>query len=256
MNKSLINTIENQCTAYYQPIVELETGKVVGFEALTRIRDDDGVVRSPGAFIDEIENDFNTLTALMRRILSDVSKDMIPLFDRYPDFYVSINISPALLAREHVIDNIIEELRIGSYLKRLVVEMTERQSLTPLGREAVEHAIADGIKVAIDDFGTGNSGIEQLAGLDLDIIKIDHALIKPVLANRTSARMLRGIVALASALHMHTIAEGVETWEQAFFMRAAGVDYGQGWYWSKALPIDAVEQALNTGFAVSGAFPA
>ena len=251
MNRSLLDTIENQCTAYYQPIVELETGRVVGFEALTRIRDNDGAVSSPGAFIDEIENDSDTLTALMRQILSAVSKDMVPLFDSYSDFYVGINIPPVVLGTGRIME-ILQELQLMPYIKRLVVEVTERQALTALGRAALERVTANGIRVAIDDFGTGHSGIEQIAGLDLDILKIDNALIKPVLTNRISARMLRGIVALASALHMHTIAEGVETWEQAFFMRAAGVDYGQGWYWSKALPVDAVEQALNTGFASAG----
>ena len=248
MNRSLIDTIENQCTAYYQPIVELETGRVVGFEALTRILDNDGAVSSPGAFIDEIEDDVDTLTVLMRQILYTVSIDMVPLFNRYPDFYVSINIPPVVLGMGRIVD-IMHELQMMPYIKRLVVEVTERQSLTALGREALARVNASGIRIAIDDFGTGNSGIEQIAGLDLDILKIDNALIRPVLTRRTSARMLRGIVALASALHMHTIAEGVETWEQAFFMRAAGVDYGQGWYWSKALPVAAVEQALNTGFA-------
>jgi len=254
MSRSLIDTIENLCTAYYQPIVELDTGRVVGFESLTRIRGDDGAVSSPGAFIDEIENDVDTLTALMRQILCAVSKDMVPLFARYPDFYVSINIPPVVLGAGRIMD-IVREARMMPYINRLVVEVTERQSLTSLGRTALERVNASGIRVAIDDFGTGNSGIEQIAGLDLDILKIDNALIRPVLTRRTSARMLRGIVALASALHMHTIAEGVETWEQAFFMRAAGVDYGQGWYWSKALPAEAAEQALQTGFADGSAPP-
>jgi len=248
MRRSLIHTIENQCTAYYQPIVELDTGRVVGFESLTRIRDDNGAVNSPGAFIDEIENDVDTLTALVRQILCAIAADMVPLFKRYADFYISVNIPPAILGTRRVID-IIKDLRLSPYIRRLVVEVTERQCLTDAGSAALEWANANGIRIAIDDFGTGNSGISQIAGLDLDILKIDHALVKPVLASRASARMLRGIVALASALHMHTIAEGVETWEQAFFMRAAGVDYGQGWYWSKALPSGDVERALQEGFA-------
>ncbi|MBM4309417.1 MAG: EAL domain-containing protein [Deltaproteobacteria bacterium] len=254
MIRSLIHTIEHQCTAYYQPIVELDTGRVVGFESLTRIRDDNGAVSSPGAFIDEIEGDIDTLTALVRQILCAIAHDMVPLFERYPDFYVSVNIPPAILGTRRGID-IIKDLHLAPYIRRLVVEVTERQSLTIAGSAALEWASANGIRIAIDDFGTGNSGISQIAGLDLDILKIDHALVAPVLTSRASARMLRGIVALASALHMHTIAEGVETWEQAFFMRAAGVDYGQGWYWSRALPAGDVEKALNTGFANETAPP-
>ena len=83
--------------------------------------------------------------------------------------------------------------------------------------------------MALDDFGTGHSGLSQFVGLDLDILKIDRSLLLPILENRTAARMLRGIVGLAAALRLRTVAEGVESWEQAFFLRAAGVDYGQGY---------------------------
>ena len=147
MNRSLIDTIENQCTAYYQPIVELETGRVVGFEALTRIRGDDGAMSSPGAFIDEIENDVDTLTVLMRQILCAVSNDMVSLFARYPDFYVSINIPPVVLGTGLIMD-IMQELQLMPYIKRLVVEVTERQALTALGRAALERVTANGIRVA------------------------------------------------------------------------------------------------------------
>jgi EAL domain-containing protein (putative c-di-GMP-specific phosphodiesterase class I) len=101
----------------------------------------------------------------------------------------------------------------------------------------------------LDDFGTGHSGLSQFVGLDLDVLKIDQSLLLPVLENRTAARMLRGIVGLAAALHVRTIAEGVETWEQAFFLRAAGVDHGQGFFWSPAVPADQVEAVLQRGFA-------
>jgi len=74
------------------------------------------------------------------------------------------------------------------------------------------------------------SGLMQIVGLDFDILKIDHSLIDTILTDQTAARMLRGIVALAAALRLHTVAEGVETWEEAFFLRAAGVDCGQGWF--------------------------
>lgn len=247
MAASLIDTIKNKFTAYYQPIVDLDTGTVVGFEALTRMRGADGSISLPGDIIEEIEKDIDALTALIRELLYAVSRDIVPLFTRYPDFYVSINIPPVVLGTGRT-KTIIEELELLPYAKRLVAEVTERQALTDIGRTALELTHEYGGRIAIDDFGTGHSGIEQIAGLYFDILKIDHSLIKPVLTNRTSARMLRGIVALASALHVLTIAEGVETWEQAFFVRAAGVDYGQGWFWSRALPAEAIEQALTTGF--------
>ena len=251
MDESLIDTIKNQFTAYYQPIVDLNTEKVVGLEALTRMRSADGGISSPGDLIDEIEKDTDALTALISELLRAVSRDMVPLFTAYPDFYVSVNIPPVVLGTGRV-KAIIDGLPLlMAHIKRLVIEVTERQALTDIGRTALEMGRKYGIRIAVDDFGTGHSGIEQIAGLDFDILKIDHSLIKPALTSRISGRMIRGIVALATALHMHTIAEGVETRDQAFFMRAAGVDYGQGWFWSRALPAQDVEQVLKTGFANS-----
>jgi sensor c-di-GMP phosphodiesterase-like protein len=104
------------------------------------------------------------------------------------------------------------------------------------------------MSVAIDDFGTGHSGLMQIVGVDFDILKIDHSLIESVLTNHTAARMLRGIVALAAALRLHTVAEGVETWEEAFFLRAAGVDCGQGWFWSKAVSAAEAARILEEGY--------
>jgi sensor c-di-GMP phosphodiesterase-like protein len=100
------------------------------------------------------------------------------------------------------------------------------------------------MSVAIDDFGTGHSGLMQIVGLDFDILKIDHSLIETILTNQTAARMLRGIVALAAALRLHTVAEGVESWEEAFFLRAAGVDCAQGWFWSKAVSAPEASRAI------------
>ena len=147
-----------------------------------------------------------------------------------------------------------QELKLMSYLSRVACEVTERQALTALGRTALERARRSGIKIAIDDFGTGHSGLMQIAGLDFDVLKIDHSLIESILTNQTSARMLRGIVALAASLRLHTVAEGVETWEEAFFLRATGVDCGQGWFWSKAVAAAEAAHVLEHGlaFAVKG----
>jgi sensor c-di-GMP phosphodiesterase-like protein len=105
------------------------------------------------------------------------------------------------------------------------------------------------MSVAIDDFGTGHSGLMQIVGLDFDILKIDHSLIETVLTNQTAARMLRGIVALAAALRLRTVAEGVETGDEAFFLRAAGVDCGQGWFWSRAVSSREASRMLKEGYS-------
>lgn len=235
-------------TTWYQPVVDLDSGRVVGFEALSRQVGKDGTVQSAGPLMDEFERVPDLQYRLIERVLGAVQRDLVPLFARRPDFYVSVNIPPSVLGTGRI-EPIITGLGLTRWLRRLVVELTERQALTALGREAIERARSLGITVALDDFGTGHSGLSQFVGLDLDVLKIDQSLLLPVLGNRTAARMLRGIVGLAAALHVRTIAEGVESWEQAFFLRAAGVDHGQGFFWSPAVPADQVETVLQRGFA-------
>jgi sensor c-di-GMP phosphodiesterase-like protein len=239
--------IARHFTAHYQPIVDLNTGAVAGFEALARIVKADGSIATAGAQIEKIERRTGTLKALIRAILASIRRDMVPLFQRHPNFYVSVNIPPVILGHGQVL-RIAEELQLAPYLNRIVCEVTERQALTSVGRSALEAARQAGIGVAIDDFGTGHSGLMQIVGLNFEILKIDHSLIDTILTNQTAARMLRGTVALAAALRLHTVAEGVESREEAFFLRAAGVDCGQGWYWSKAVAAPEAAKLLEKGF--------
>ena len=246
--------ITTQFTAYYQPIVDLNTGAVAGFEALARVVQADGSIATAGAVIDEIEGQSEALKALIRAILLSIQRDMVPLFERHQHFYVSVNIPPVILGSGQVLA-ILEELELTPYLSRIACEVTERQALTAVGRAALEQARQAGISIAIDDFGTGHSGLMQIVGLSFDILKIDHSLIETILTDQTAARMLRGIVALAAALRLRTVAEGVETWEEAFFLRAAGVDCGQGWFWSKAMSAAEASRVLTAGYPLSQATP-
>ncbi len=246
--------IAKQFTAYYQPIVDLNSGAVAGFEALARVVQADGSIVPPGAAIEEIEGQPDTLKALIRTIFVSIQRDIVPLFERHPHFYVSVNIPPVILGSGQVLA-IVEEMQLTPYLSRIACEVTERQALTSVGRAALERARQAGMSVAIDDFGTGHSGLMQIVGLSFDILKIDHSLIDTILTDQTAARMLRGIVALAAALRLRTVAEGVETWEEAFFLRAAGVDCGQGWFWSKAISAPEASRVLIDGFPLRQASP-
>ena len=143
----------------------------------------------------------------------------------------------------------LEEFGLTSYLNRLVCEVTERQALTDIGRAALETSRQHHIRVAMDDFGTGYSGLGQLLGMSFDVLKIDASQVKHLMKDPTADRLVRGIVALANVLRAKIVAEGVETAAQAFFLHAAGVDYGQGWFWSKALPPAELPRVLDGGFS-------
>jgi EAL domain-containing protein (putative c-di-GMP-specific phosphodiesterase class I) len=237
-------------TAWYQPIVDLNTGRVSGCEVLSRIVAADGSAGSAAALMDEFEREPEVQYALIRKLLESIRREIVPVFARHPDFYVSVNIPPSVVGTGRIAP-MLSDLDLDPWRTRLVLELTERQALCDLGRAAIGTARSLGIAVALDDFGTGHSGLSQIVGLDLDILKIDRSLLVPILENPTAARMLRGIVGLAAALRLRTVAEGVETWEHAFFLRAAGVDCGQGFFWSKAVPGAEIEALLERGFAHS-----
>ena len=181
-------------TAWYQPIVDLNSGKVAGCEALSRIVAADGSAGSAAALMDELEREPEAQYALIRKLLESIRREIVPIFARHPDFYVSVNIPPSVFGTGRIAP-LLSDLDLDPWRTRLVVELTERQALTNLGRAAIGNARSLGVAVAMDDFGTGHSGLSQIVGLDVDILKIDRSLLMSILENRTAARMLRGILA-------------------------------------------------------------
>jgi sensor c-di-GMP phosphodiesterase-like protein len=241
-----LRDILDRTTAYYQPIVDLNTGQVVGAETLARFVDSDGAVSLPCGMIERIEGNLTALEEFTSRQFHAIASQAGPLLERHRDFYISVNMPPLILGSPGL-KQAFEDSGLVRYTDRLVCEITERQALTDAGREALAFARPMGLRIAMDDFGTGQSGLKQLIGLPLDILKIDKSEVDPLMKDPTADRLLRGVVALAAALRVKVIAEGVETPEQAFFLRAAGVDCAQGWLWSKAVASHDLEQRIATG---------
>jgi EAL domain-containing protein (putative c-di-GMP-specific phosphodiesterase class I) len=248
-----LQAVLERMTVHYQPIVDLDTGAVAGFEALSRIVEADGKASSVAPIIEQIEGDPVLLERLMRRLLGMIRRDTVPLFDRHPDFYVSVNVPPAILGARTALDEptigrMLDELELEPYLDRLVCEITERQALSAEGRAALELGRQNRIRLAVDDVGTGHSGIAQILGLTIDLLKLDRSQVVLLTRDVSAERLVRGIIVLASMIRARVVAEGVETAAQAFFLQAAGVDYGQGWFWSPALPAAELPKVLETGF--------
>ncbi len=237
----------DRVTAYYQPIVDLNTGSVAGFEALARVVDADGTAHSMGPVIEQIESDPILLERLMQKLLAAIHREAVPLLVRYPAFYVSVNVPPALLGNGKMAAKL-KEIDLLPYFDRFVCEVTERQALTEEGRAALEIARKNRIRVAVDDFGTGHSGLAQLLGLTVFALKMDRSEVLMLTKNEAADRLVRGIVAFAGMIRARVVAEGVETAAQAFFLRAAGVDCGQGWFWSAALPATEMPKVIESGF--------
>jgi len=236
-----------QLSVHYQPIVDLNSGAVAGCEALARVSDGKGATCSIGPIIESVENDPDLLELLMRQLLGVIHREAVPLFERYPDFYVSVNVPPAILGTRKI-RGVLDELDLYPYLNRLVCEVTERQALTDAGRAALDAAREYHIRLALDDFGTGNSGIAQLLGMKVDLLKLDRSQVIQLTKSHLAERLVRGIIALAAIIRARVVAEGVETPAQALFLQATGVDYAQGWFWSAAVPAAELPNIIETGY--------
>ena len=238
-----VQTIRTAVIAHYQPIVDLADERIVGCEALARWRTADGTLTNLEFCIDAVEADEELATALTARMFECIARDLADLLDAHPQFYVSVNIPPITLGRKRL-GEVLQRLDLLRRIGQIVGEITERHSLDALGRAAIREAREVGARIAIDDFGTGNSGLQHLIGLEVDILKIDRSFVVCLGRDRIAERLVRGIAALAAALRVGMVAEGVETPEQALFLRAVGVEKGQGWLWSKALDAATLKATL------------
>ena len=222
----------------YQPIVNLQSGNWIGVEALLRWRRANGEQIPPDVFIPIAER-----TQLMRKLTDAVfrivERDTAGLLRARPDFYIALNLSAEEICSPDIVDRLRALLqRMGIEARNLHVEATERVFMNvEASRRNIGLLRAAGIKVAIDDFGTGYSSLSYLQNLELDCLKIDKTFIDTIGTEAVTSEVVRHIIGMAKSLNMQMIAEGVETTVQAGFLREHGVQYCQGWLFSKPLTI-------------------
>ena len=253
----LRRAIENgQMSLSYQPICDLNTGRIISFEALARWTNEDGVKLSPDDFIPVAEE--SGLIVPLGRWAMDEAARTVAAWDRGAGgdcgCRVAVNLSAIQLHR----DNIPEMVRLALDThkvsgSRLTLELTESAIVGDPDRIArVMNALKDmGAKLAMDDFGTGYSNLAYLQKLPIDLLKIDRSFVSGMLADRDKIAIVRAILSLAQALGMQTTAEGIETNELAQTLAALGCTYGQGFLYSRALARDEAYSLLVERNALS-----
>jgi sensor c-di-GMP phosphodiesterase-like protein len=222
----------------YQPIVNLQSGNWIGVEALLRWRRSNGEQIPPDVFI-PIAESTQLMQKLTDAVFRIVERDAAKLLRARPDFYIALNLSAEEICRPDIVDRLRALVqRMGIEARNLHVEATERVFMNvEASRTNIRLLRASGIKVAIDDFGTGYSSLSYLQNLELDCLKIDKTFIDSIGTEAVTSEVVRHIIEMAKSLNMQMIAEGVETTVQAEFLREHGVQYCQGWLFSKPLTI-------------------
>jgi diguanylate cyclase (GGDEF)-like protein/PAS domain S-box-containing protein len=238
---------------FYQPIVSLSSGEIVGLEALLRWQHPTRGQLGPEEFISVAEE-----TGLIRELgwwnLREACQQMRQWRATYPhcaNLTISVNLSPKQFIEPNLIQNIktlLSEFDLPPGALRL--ELTESTVMVDpqAAIEMLEQMKTIGIRLAIDDFGTGYSSFSYLHRFPLDTLKIDRSFISrigDVKGNSESAEIARTILPMASNLHLEVVAEGVETGEQVAMLKKMQCKYGQGFYFSKPLPAAEVSLLLT-----------
>ena len=223
---------------HYQPILDLDTGRILGCEVLVRWRKPDGSIIAPGAFIDHAERSgfiFPLTLALMRQAAVELG----PLYNARPKLKCGFNLCAAHFKNDRIVTDVAAIFGgPGVELSQVVLEVTERDPLedADTARAIIAKFQAMGVRVALDDVGTGHGGMSYLLKLGVDVMKIDKLFIDALGAERQSTAIVDSLIDLAAHLNMEVVAEGVETFAQVEALRRRGVRSAQGYVFAPPLP--------------------
>jgi diguanylate cyclase (GGDEF)-like protein len=224
---------------FYQPIVDVATGKVVSAEALCRLREDDGRFATPDTFIDAAER-FGLVTAIDRMVISMAFDALVAQRRKLPpEFEISLNLSSLDFEDDALVADISRLARFkGIRPGRITFEITETAALRDLKRvQAFTAALAaEGFRFALDDFGMGFSSFRYLRDLPLATVKLDQSYIRSLESEPANRVFVKGVSDICRGLKIRTVAEGVETHEVLNALRELGVERAQGYLFGHPVP--------------------
>ncbi|MDQ3799542.1 MAG: bifunctional diguanylate cyclase/phosphodiesterase [Acidobacteriota bacterium] len=238
-----------ELSMFYQPLICLKNGELIGFEALLRWQHSKRGFVPPIKFI-PIAEDSGLIIPITEWILKETANQLAVWQKISPDYkklIVSVNISGKHLAVEGLIEQVSKTLEISKIRpSTLKLEITESTAMENAERSAqILNRLKElGVQLSIDDFGTGFSSLSQLHRLPFDTLKIDRSFVNTVNENGENSEILQTIISLAKNLRMKVIAEGIETENQLALLRNLGCDYGQGYLLAKPMPRDEMEKLL------------
>jgi diguanylate cyclase (GGDEF)-like protein len=238
--------LEKRFCCAFQAKVDIRTEEITGIEALVRLRDNEGVIQAPGAFVD-LAVELGLIDALTHLVLAEIVKSIDLINQTFGhEATISINVAAKQAVNPDFMRPIAEALAATGFPKRFMIEVTEdafvtkshfQHEILPLFREI-------GVGISIDDFGIGYSSLSALADITADEIKIDRSFITDIHKRQRSQGILRAIESLSEALGMTVIAEGIESFEElAYLQGATRIRYAQGYYFSRPIFLEELKPA-------------
>ncbi len=235
---------------YYQPKVDIDSGNIVGAEALIRWLDPDKGMILPAEFI-PVSEESGLIIPIGQWVLREACRQNRAWLDQgLPPIKVSINMAASQFRERHIVEQIkaaIDDSRLPA--EQIEIELTESMLLGDV-EEIIErlNAIRDlGIDIAIDDFGTGYSSLSYLSRFPITTIKIDRAFIHDLETNKNTAEIARAIIALSKGLELDVVAEGAENAAHIDFLKQQGCRTAQCFFYSRPVSVDAFTKLLQKG---------
>jgi EAL domain-containing protein (putative c-di-GMP-specific phosphodiesterase class I) len=241
-----------ELTLAYQPIFDLATGEIEGYEALSRWEHSSLGTIAPGTFI-PLAEDCGLIVPLGRWVLQQACSDAAALERAQPEARprcMSVNLSPCQLKRPEIVDEVRDALRSsGLEPSRLVLEITESRMIDDVGvaSERLTELRDLGVLVAVDDFGVGYSSLNYIRQLPIDILKVDKRFIADVDSEDDQSTLTAAIIDLVRAMNLRSVAEGVERPEQNERLQQLGFDCAQGFLLGRPMGADALLERLISG---------
>jgi EAL domain-containing protein (putative c-di-GMP-specific phosphodiesterase class I) len=243
----------DQMRLLYQPIVDLATGELAGVEALARWQHPDHGLMQPGDFI-EIAEDNGAILQIGRWILREACDMAGSWGSERQSLFLCVNVSAREIQQPRFVDDVREALRRGGLEPdRLHLEITETALIksTPSTLVTLDALRELGVRVAIDDFGTGYFSLSHLRQFPVDMIKVASEFVQVPDTDIKSTAIAGAILAMGHSLDIRTVAEGIETADQANRMRSLGCTYGQGYFFARPQTDAEIEVGVLDGFDTS-----
>jgi EAL domain-containing protein (putative c-di-GMP-specific phosphodiesterase class I) len=235
---------------FYQPLVNLESGEMIGVEALIRWDHPERGLLTPDAFLSVAEE--SGLIVPLGAWAVDEACRRLADWDRLrggaASFGLALNLGARELTHSDVVQTVLGAVRrAGLDPRRLTIEVTESTAMADreMGFRALRELSEAGVRIAIDDFGTGYSSLDHLREMPADILKIDRSFVAGMASGSPDSALVAAAIAMAQALQMVVVAEGIEASEQAADLRELGCPLGQGYLFSRPLPPEEIDTLLE-----------